>query len=290
MASITTRQPSDALSGELVGDVWSAKVMEHTRMYLVAQQVVDTSWTPMLAKGDILHIPLMLELAGANVAVTSDGVMTNLKTTVTDTAGTITIDTWWEVPVSVDDNTAKQTQVPDLLGKLANNAAYSWRKKLDGDVFATLSGLTSTWVGADGQTFTDDKLVEIMEGLDNADIPEERAMVCDPSTIADCRKIDKFMTFDYSENPLRMAGYRGTIDAYGLPVYMTTNLTDATVGSNAAILNKQAIGLVVQSPMDVAKWREERRHSWVINTSGTFGIDVLRSTFGAYFYTRKKAT
>ena len=106
--------------------------------------------------------------------------------------------------------------------------------------------------------------------------------------IADMRKIDKFMTFDYSTNPLRMAGYRGMIDAYGLPVYMTNNLTATTTGNYGALIHKQAIGLAVQSPMDVERWREHKRHSWIINTSGFYGVDVIASTYGAYFYTRTK--
>lgn len=291
MAWPTDRRPSDALTGQLVPEIWSAKVIDHLRMYLVADQVISTDWQPMLAKGDILNIPVMAELTGAAVDVTTTGVLTNMNTTVTTTAETITIDTWWEVPVQVDDSTARQTQVANLLEKLADNASYAWRKKLDGDVFSYFSSLRSTWAGTDGQTFTDDLLLSIMEGLDNADIGEERALVCDPSAVADMRKIDKFMTFDYSTNPLRMAGYRGRIDAYGLPVFMTTNLTDATTGSYGGILNKEAIGMIVQSPLDVEKWREEKRHSWIVNSSGFFGIDVLRaSPSGAYFYTRKKAT
>mgnify|MGYP001590740999 FL=1 len=126
-----------------------------------------------------------------------------------------------------------------------------------------------------------------MEGLDEADIPEERALVGDPSLIADCRKIDKFMTFDYSTNPLRTAGYRGRIDAYDLPVFYTNNLTAATTGNYGVLIHKDAIGVGVQSPMDVEAWREPRRHADVINTSGFYGVDVLRATFGAYFYTRK---
>lgn len=285
----TTRQPTDALTGQLVPQVWSAKVLDHTRSSLLAEQVVSTEWAAMMAMGDYLYIPLMVELTGAAVDPSGDGVITNLKTALTDTATGITIDVWWEIPVAVDDSVARQTQVPGLLEKAANNAAYGWKKKLDGDTAALFSSLTSTWAGSDGQTFTDDLLLDIMEGLDEADIPTERALVCDPSTIADLRKIDKFMSFDYSTNPLRLAGYRGMIDPYGLPVYMTNNLTaPASAGNYGAVLHKEAIGLAVQSPMDVEKWREPRRHSWIINTSGFFGVDVLRATFGAYFYTRKK--
>jgi len=86
---------------------------------------------------------------------------------------------------------------------------------------------------------------------------------------------------------LRVAGYRGRVDAYDLPVFVTNNLTAATTGNYGALQHKDAIGVGIQSPMDVESWREPRRHSDIINTSGFYGVDVLRSTFGAYFYTRK---
>ncbi len=288
MAWPATRQPTDSLTGELVPQIWSAKVLDHTRRALIAEQVVSTEWGALMTMGDYIYIPVFTELSGATVDPSSDGVMTNLNTTVTTSNTSITIDVWWEVPVSLDDSVKRQTQVGNLLEKLASNAAYTWKKKLDGDTTALFSSLTSTWRGSDGQTFTDDLLIDIMEGLDEADIPaEDRNLVGDPSVLADMRKIDKFMTFDYTQNPLRIAGYRGMIDQYALPVFITNNLTAATTGNYCAVLNKEAIGLAVQSPMDVETWREPRRHADVINTSGFYGVDVIRSTFGAYFYSRK---
>lgn len=287
MAWPTDRRPADALTGEGVPELWSAKVLEHTRSGLVAEQVVNVTWGALLTTGDKLWIPVMSEQTGAAVDVTSDGVFTNMNTDAFGSAVSITVDVWWEVPEQVDDSVARQTQIAGLLEKKANDAGYAWKKKLDSDVCALFSSLTPTWAGSDGQTFTDDLLLDIMEGLDEADIPEERALVCDPSTIADMRKIDKFMTFDYSKSPLRAAGYRGRIDAYDLPVFYTNNLTALSVGHYGVVIHKDAIGLGVQSPMDVERWREPRRHSWIINTSGFYGVDVLRSTWGAYFYTRK---
>jgi hypothetical protein len=287
MAWPTDRRPSDILTGEGVPQMWSAKMMHHTETSLVAQQVVNASWKEDLKMGDKVWIPIDKELTGAAVDVTTTGVITNLNTTALDTATSITVDVWWEVPVSVDDSSRAQTQIPALLEKLAKNAGYAWKKKLDGDTFALLSSLTSTWAGTDGQNFTDGLLLALMEGLDEANIPAERALVTDPSGIADMRKIDKFMTFDYSASPLRLAGYRGRVDAYDLPVYMTNNLTAATTGNYGALLHKDAIGLAVQSPLALETWREPTRHSDFINTSGWYGVDVLRSTFGAYFYTRK---
>ena len=287
MAWPTDRRPSDILTGEGVPEIWSSKFFDHTRSGLVALQVCNSKWGEELTKGDKLWITIMSELTVSNVDVTADAVLTNMNTDFLGTAVSVTIDTWKEVPVQIDDSSKKQTQIPELLAQKVKDAAYAYNKNLDNAVCALYSSLTSTWAGSDGQTFTDDLLLSIMEGLDEADIPEERALVGDPSTIADARKIDKFMTFDYTTNPLRAAGYRGRIDAYDLPVFYTNNLTAATTGNYGVVIHKDAIGVGLQSPMDVEAWREPRRHSDVVNTSGFYGIDVLRSTFGAYFYTRK---
>lgn len=287
MAWPTDRRPADILTGEGVPEIWSAKFLEFTKSGLIALQVCNSTWGAELSKGDKLWITLMSEPTVADVDVTTDGVLTNMNTDFFGTAVSITVDKWKECPVMIDDSSKKQTQIPNLLEQKVKDAAYAWNKTVDAEAASLFSSFTSTWAGTDGQTFTDDLLLDIMEGLDEANIPEQRALVGDPSVISDARKIDKFMTFDYSTNPLRAAGYRGRIDAYDLPVFYTNNLTAATTGNYCAVLHKDAIGVGMQSPMNVEAWRESRRHSDVINTSGFYGIDVLRSTFGAYFYSRK---
>src|SRR3990167_9647819 len=163
MAWPTDRRPADILTGEGVQELWAAKILDHTRSGLVAAQVVNTTWGELLAKGDKLWIPISSEQTGAAVDVTSDGVFTNMNTDFFGTAVSITVDTWWEVPVMIDDSSKRQTQIPALLEKKAKDAAYAWNKKLDSDVAALYSSLTSTWAGTDGQTFTDDLLVDLME-------------------------------------------------------------------------------------------------------------------------------
>ena len=288
MAFPATRQPTDILSGEGVPEIWSARMLQHTKMGLVCLQVCDSTWGSELTKGDKLYITLSAALTVADVDVSSDAVLTAMAAnTFFGSNTTLTIDKWKECPVGIDDSAKKQTQIPGLLEQKVKDAAYAWNKTVDAEAAGLFSSLTSTWAGSDGQTFTDDLLLNIMEGLDEADIPETRALVGDPSIIADARKIDKFMTFDYTTSPLRAAGYRGRIDAYDLPMFYTNNLTALSVGNYCAVLHKDAIGVALQSPMDVESWREPRRHVDVVNTSGFYGIDVLRSTFGAFFYSRK---
>lgn len=284
------RNPTDVLAGELVPEVWSTRVINHVRANLVAINVCNTQWRDQLAKGDKIWIPVMSTLAASDVDPSStSAVLTAASRGVAETAEYITISYWKENPVMIDDSSAMQTQVGDLLGLIADNAAYGLEKAIDTTVNTLFASLTATWAGTDGQTFSDDIFINLIEGLDEADVPRSnRALVVDPSTVADIYKIDKFMTFDYSTNPFATEGYIGRINAYQTPVYITNNLYGSTTGAYGALLHKEAIGVVLQSGVKVEKWREPTRHANVINSSCFYGTDVVRVTFGNYFYTRKK--
>ena len=291
MAWPTDRKPTDALTAEFVPQIWSARVINHVRSNLVALQVCDTTWKEVLSKGDKVWIPVMTTLAASDVDVTSAAVLTAASRAFGTTAEYIEILYWKENPVMIDDSSAAQTHVGGLLDKAADNTAYGLEKAIDTTINTLFQSLTNTWLGTDGQTFTDDIFISLIEGLDEADVPrKDRSLVVDPSTIADIYKIDKFMTFDYSKSPFATEGYVGRVNAYQTPVFITNNLSagTATTGAYAALLHKEAIAVVLQSEIKVEKWREPSRHSDVINVSCFYGADVLRSTFGAQFYTRKK--
>ncbi len=284
----TDRRPSDALSGEFVPQIWSARVFDHVKSHLVAAMTVNTSWQAELTIGDKIFIPVMAELSGGAVDVTATSVLTNVNTSAATTAVSITIDTWWEVPVQIDDSVKQQTQVGNLLEIMALNAAYALEKKIDTDVNTLYSTLASSSVqGSDGQTFTDDLLIALQEGLDELDVPRtDRSLIGDPSTVADIYKIDKFMTFDYTRQTFSTDGFVGMIPAYNIPFFVTNNLVDAGTGNYGVLLHRDALGLVIQGGLTVEKWRESKRHSDFVNISAMFGSDELRDTFGKAFYTR----
>ena len=287
----THRTPTDVLAGELVPEIWSTRVINHVRANLVAINVCNTQWRDQLAKGDKIWIPVMSTLGATDVnPASTTAVLTAASRGVAETAEYITIAYWKENPVMIDDSSALQTQVPALLNLVADNCAYGLEVAIDTTVNTLFASLTGTWAGSDAQTFSDDIFIALIEGLDEADVPRrDRALVVDPSVVADIYKIDKFMTFDYSTNPFATEGYVGKINAYQTPVYITNNLYGTgTTGAIAALLHKEAIGVVLQSGVKVEKWREPTRHSNVINVSCFYGADVLRSTFGNYFFTRKK--
>ena len=290
MAWPTDRRPSDALTGEFVPEIWSAKIINHVRTNLPCIDVVDVSWRASLAKGDVLHIPVLTTLTASVVDTTVTAAISgNVQTTFGTTAESLTIDKWYEVPVQIDDSTRRQTHVPTLLEKAADNGAYAIEKVIDTDVNGLFSALSGSSVyGADGQTFSDDILIALMEVLDEASVSRElRSLVGDPSTLADCYKIDKFMSYDYSKTPMGgQGGYRGRIVAYDLPLFVTNNLTAATTGSYGVLIQKEAIGLAIQDPMDVKKARVESAASDLIYIRAMWGADELRDTFGKSFYTR----
>jgi hypothetical protein len=281
------RMPVDATTDKFVNAVYSSKVINHVRANLVAVATANVIWKEQLAKGNVLYIPVMTTQTATDVDPHTDIMTATIAKSFGTTNESLTIQYWKECPVSIDDSTKTQTNVPDLLNKAADNAAFALMKAIDTTVNTLYSSLTSTWAGSDGQTFSDDILIALMEGLDEADVPrQDRALIGDPSMIADIYKVDKFMSRDYNQTTFTTDAFRGTINAYNLPVFCTNNLVDAGTGNYGALIQREAIGVAIQSEPKVESWREPKFHSDVVNISAFYGADVLRSTHGAYFYTR----
>lgn len=290
MADWTTdRIPSDISTGYGIPVIYSARIIEAVMNNLVCVGAVDTTWREQLRIGSTIYIPVFSDQTAYRVDLLGDWGGSSLSHMGTDTLGTqaqITPDLWYECPVMVSDGDNLQTQIPDLLGKMAKNAGYQLAKVIDTEVNYQFRSLTDTWAGADGQTFSDDILIALMEGLDEGDVPRsERSLVIDPSCLADMYKIDKFVHKDYNQT---LTGEIGRTP-YGDQILMTNNLSAASTGNYGALLHKTAIGAVIQMPPKVEFYRYAARHSDVINVSAIFGADVVRSTFGVEFFTRDQA-
>ncbi|KKN11725.1 hypothetical protein LCGC14_1023530 [marine sediment metagenome] len=285
----TSRIPDDIASGTGYGipEIYSARVIDHVRSNLVCVGAVDTTWREQLAVGNKVWIPVLTTQTASVVDVTVDWGGTSNSHMGTDTFGTvasITVDKWYESPVQLSDGEDLQTQIPNLLGKMASNAGYQIAKVIDEEVNDLFASLTTTWRGSDGQTFSDDILIDLMEGLDEAEVPRtDRSLIIDPSVLADMYKMDKFVNKDYNQT---LTGEIGRTP-YGDRILMSNNLNAQSTGNDCALIHREAIGAVIQMPPKVEKFRYASRHSDVINTSAIFGADILRATFGATFYSRK---
>lgn len=282
------RMPVYAETGELIPVLYSTKVIDHVKSNLVALQVCNTTWSDQLKIGDQLQIPKMTAIAAGTVDPQTSFLSTaKAKAWSTDPA-TLNIEYWRENPIMLDDSVALQTQVTGLFDIAAKNAAYGLEKAID-TIFVTLfQSLSSTYIGADGQTFTDDLFIQLQEGLDEQDVPRsERALIGDPSMVSDIYKIDKFMSMDYTNRPFTTDAYVGTLPAYNVPVFISNNLSYTTTGAYGALMHKEAIGIALQQNFAVERWRQPDMHADGINVSVIFGCGVLRAEFGEQFYTRK---
>ncbi len=286
----SSRIPDDMTStGYGLPVIYSARVIEAVMNNLVCVGATDTTWREQLRIGTALYIAVTDALTVSDVDVTTDwGGSSNshMNTDAFVTGVTITPDKWKECPVILSDGEDLQTQIPGLLDKLASRAGYEIAKAIDTEVNTQFQSLTDTWAGSDGQTFSDDILIALMEGLDEKDVPRsERSLMVDPSCVADMYKIDKFVHKDYNQT---LTGELGKTP-YGDTILVTNNLSNASTGNYGALLHKTAIGTLIQMPPKVEFFRYASRHSDVINTSSIFGADVVRATFGVEFFTRDQA-
>ena len=282
----TGRIPDDISTGYGIPELYSARAIDAVTANLVCVGAVNTTWKAELKLGSKVWIPVLDSATTHTVDPSGEwgGSRAHVNTDFFATAASITADQWKECPFQLSDGDNLQTQVKDLLERMAKRAGYEIAEDIDTEVNTQFQSLTDTWAGSDGQTFSDDILLDLMEGLDEADVPREnRSLVGDPSLRADCFKIDKFVHRDYN---MTLTGELGKTP-YGDKILITNNLSQASTGAYGAYLHEDAIGCVIQMPIQVKHYRDEPHASDMVVARAIFGADVIRATFGAEFYTRK---
>ena len=282
-----TRIPDDISTGYGIPIVYTARAFDAVMSNLVCVGAVNTTYKAEMTLGSAIYIPV-LDSADSHTVDPSGafgGTLAHVNADFFANGVTITPDIWKECVFQLDDGDALQTQVKDLLQRMATRSGYEIAVLIDTEVNTQFQLMAGTWAGADGQTFTDDLLIELMEGLDEADVPRgDRSLIIDPSIMADMWRIDKFVNKDYNQT---LTGELGKTP-YGDVILLTNNLLGTgTTGAYAAYLHRDAIGTVIQMPPVVKIFRDEKYASNFAVTRAIFGADVIRATFGAYFYSRK---
>jgi hypothetical protein len=176
----------------------------------------------------------------------------------------------------------------DYLGKAAQSCGYAIAKVLDlamSAYFSSLGGYSASAYGTDGQTFSDDIFIYLVETLDEADVPPEgRVLIGDPSMKADLLKIDKFVRNDYVKGGVIEKGQFGNL--YDVKVLLTNNLTAASTGNYGVLMHPDAIGCVVQKNPYSQRIVDQLEHQIVYQVKIIYGSAELRDTFGVPFFTR----
>ncbi len=284
MAYNTGSDPTlvELITAAFVPAKFSREVLEHTKSDLVVANAFTHRFEKDLAFGYTVSIPTTTEIVTAEVTPGSEPASK-------DAAGspaTITVDQWHVAPVEISP-LAKVEQLADYLSVGAKSAAYAIDKKIDTTVGARFSSLgNSTYPNSDGDTFTDDTFISLVETLDENDVPSDgRFLIGDPSMKADMLKIDKFVRMDYINGSPTSNGKFGQL--YDAKVLITNNLTGATTGNYGVYSHPDAIGVVMQMRPN-AKFHDL---SWKfilkIMVDSAWGSNEIRDTFGKAFYTRK---
>ncbi len=283
--AISARIPSTFDANKFVPEIFSKNVLVALKNKLVVVPVVNHSYEKELVMGDTLYIPQTNTVAATEVTIGTEGVQKNPFNT---GAITLTIDQYFEAPVTIDYMTRRQSQV-NVISKAETESAYALSKKMDStlcDLFSSLNGATIR--GTDGSAWTDDILIAAVEEVDEADIPEEgRVWVSDPSVKADILKIDKFVRNDYFAGDTVVNG-RFRKDIYGAPLLITNNLTAVSsgTGSYGVYMHKDALAIAIQENMDVDRVDQPLKHQLVVNTTSLWGVVELRDVGGVPIYTR----
>ncbi len=284
--AISARIPSGLDTNKFVPELFSRNVLIALKNNLVVVPNVNHSYEAEMVMGDTLYIPQTNTVTASEITIGTEGVQKNPFNT---SAITLTIDQYFEAPVTVDYMSRRQSQV-NLVSKAETESAYALSKKIDStlcDLFSALNGATIR--GTDGSAWTDDILIAAVEEVDEEDIPEENRMwVSDPSVKADILKIDKFVRNDYFAGDTVVTGMFRK-DIYGAPLLITNNLTAVSsgTGSYGVYMHRDALAIAIQQNLDVDRVEQPLKHQVVINTSALWGVVELRDVGGVPIYTRK---
>ena len=209
-----------------IGEVWGTKINDFYREKLVAASFFTDRSEDVSAGGDIIHTPVIAELAASAKAAQTQVVLADNAQTSVD----LTIATHSHVAFMIEDKEAAQVMRQYRTQETyMKNAAYTVAKALDSAITALFVGFTAV-AGSTGTALADaDVLSAISQYTQNDGDLEEAAWILNPKTVwSDLMAIDKFsLVQNQGGNDPVLRGFAGYL--YGRPVYTTTNVvTDGT--------------------------------------------------------------
>jgi len=285
--ALSARTPTGADTAGFVPEVWMNQVIDAAQKNLVAWESTDHSWQIGKKRGDTANIGVTNHVTATEVTVGTKAASLDIAT---GSKKQLVMDQWWEAPIDIDDMTDFQSQIGwDV--ECRKEAEYSIRVKVDSTVCALFSALNAASVqGSDGVEVTDDLLIDVVELLQESDVPwnpADLSLIGDPSMAADMMKYDKFVSMQY----IQIGAVENGIIAknhpiYGCTVKITNNLTAATTGAYAVIMHRKAIASALQINKPWMKPFEEL-HQVRFQHEALWGVLEVRDNFGIPFYTRK---
>ena len=218
-----------------IPEIWSPLVIKATEANLV---LWNRTWDWSEDNGDIIHSPNVSNLT-ANTKTAGSQVTLNAPT---EDVTNLTVSTHRECSFLIEDILKAQSKYP-LSKYYTDKAGYAIAQVMDTAVSTNFANF-SQFVGVAGSPLGDAQILDAIEYLDLADVPDDggRCAVIHPSQKNAIFKIDKFVRADFSGNGPSKILTKGQIgDIYGVMFYVTTNLSTSSGARLNAMFHKEAI-------------------------------------------------
>ena len=220
---------------KFIPELWIDKVVKATEAQLVLwKNTWDWSENEPSNK---LQAPLLSNLTANNKSASS-AVTFNSPT---EDEKELDLTTHKECSFLIEDILKAQASY-NITKMYTDKAAYAIAKVMDSAVSALFASFSQA-VGAAGSPMGDQQILDAIEFLDLADAPEtERVLVIHPSQKNALFSIEKYFRADFSGNGSSSILTKGKFgELYGIPVYVTTNLSTSGGARLNALYQKEAI-------------------------------------------------
>lgn len=262
-----------------IPEIWSAVVIDEYVAASVIAARVDRRFESDLKYGDQVNRGTITKTAPAARTVNAD-LSYNAST---ETWVNCTINQDYYVFKMLEPMAKKQSQV-DLISAYSKMSAKAIAEQIDTNVATLFYTLNSnTRKGTIAVDVEDDNLIDCKVSLDTYNVPfEDRSWIISPETWGSIMRIDKFVSLDYVKPNGETAVERAQLNRpiYGAPVFVSNCLQANAGNHNCALLQKEAIMLIIQQDPKVMVAWDTRRGCDSLLVEAFFGYVEARDRSG----------
>ena len=262
-----------------IPEVWSKGVYENLKKKLVFANLVTRYDSDVKNAGDTIHVVKPSQESARDKTGNSDVTFD----TFTDSKVDIAIDKHKYVAKVVEDIVKVQSQF-DVRGIYEKEIGYALANAIDTSLAALESDVTTNVVSA-GAALEDAEIITAIEYLDVLDVDrDDRFFVIHPEAMADILALDKFTRYDATGSAAVQTGANNGLiaDAYGVKVYMTSNIvTDTAVTPDHLqnlLFHKSAFALALQQAPKMEAEYSVDKIGWKILGHTIYGVKTLDET------------
>lgn len=237
--------PSDTFTGTdlavFIPAVWGEKINDFFKAQLIMADFFMNRSDELVGGGNIVYTPGITEMT-AYAKTNATAVTLNSPT---ETKVTLTVATQYEVSFQIEDIEAAQVKRSYTIQEIyAKNAAYTIGNVLESAISALFAGFSNT-VGASTSNLADSEIRQAIATLESNKVPGmysgEVAFFVHPNTFwRQIQNIDKFSLAVNSpvNDP---TAKKPMASLYGIPVYVSANLSSSAGSRLNALASKNAI-------------------------------------------------